>query len=87
MDLCRAVVTAIKADLKLPDLKTTWVKVMPDDRLQAITGGKADLLCEATTATLERRKLVDFSITTFISGAGMMIPARRADQLRGTRGP
>jgi len=73
VDLCRAVATALKGQLKLADLKVTYVKVTSKDRFDAITGGKADLLCEATTATLERRALVDFSIGTFISGAGMMI--------------
>jgi polar amino acid transport system substrate-binding protein/glutamate/aspartate transport system substrate-binding protein len=73
VDLCRAVATGIKAALKLSDLKITYVKVSSNDRFDAITGGKADLLCEATTATLERRATMDFSIPTFISGAGMMI--------------
>jgi polar amino acid transport system substrate-binding protein/glutamate/aspartate transport system substrate-binding protein len=63
----------VREELKLADLKITYVKVTPEDRFQAITGGKADLLCEATTATLERRGMMDFSISTFISGAGMMI--------------
>lgn len=49
------------------------MKVTPEDRLQAITDGKADLLCEATTVTLERREKMDFSVSTFISGAGLMI--------------
>jgi len=73
VDLCRAVAKGIKAELKLPELKLTYVKVTSKDRFDAVTGGKADLLCEATTATLDRRTLVDFSIATFISGAGMMI--------------
>jgi ABC-type amino acid transport substrate-binding protein len=73
VDLCRAVATAVQQQLKLDNLKTSWVKVSAEDRFQAITDNKADLLCEATTATLDRRTLVDFSIGTFISGAGMMI--------------
>jgi polar amino acid transport system substrate-binding protein/glutamate/aspartate transport system substrate-binding protein len=73
VDLCRAVAKSVQAQLKLAALKITYVKVTPQDRFDAISGGKADLLCEATTATLERRALMDFSISTFISGAGMMI--------------
>jgi polar amino acid transport system substrate-binding protein/glutamate/aspartate transport system substrate-binding protein len=73
VELCRAVAKSVQTELKLADLKITYVKVSPEDRFQAITGGKADLLCEATTATLERRGMMDFSISTFISGAGMMI--------------
>jgi|AraplaMF_Col_mMF_1032025.scaffolds.fasta_scaffold00024_137 ABC-type amino acid transport substrate-binding protein len=73
VELCRTVAKSVQTELKLADLKITWVKVSPEDRFQAITGGKADLLCEATTVTLERRAMMDFSISTFISGAGMMI--------------
>jgi polar amino acid transport system substrate-binding protein/glutamate/aspartate transport system substrate-binding protein len=73
VELCQAVAKSVQTELKLADLKITWVKVSPEDRFQAITSGKADLLCEATTVTLERRASMDFSISTFISGAGMMI--------------
>jgi polar amino acid transport system substrate-binding protein/glutamate/aspartate transport system substrate-binding protein len=59
--------------LKLADLRIRWVKVSPEDRFEVIAESKADLLCEATTVTLERRAKMDFSIATFISGAGMMI--------------
>jgi polar amino acid transport system substrate-binding protein/glutamate/aspartate transport system substrate-binding protein len=73
VELCRAVAESVKAALKLADLKISYVKVTAEDRFEAVTGGKADLLCEATTATLGRRASMDFSIATFISGAGMMI--------------
>src|ERR1700754_3322611 len=46
VELCRAVAKAVQADLKLTDLKTVYVKVTSEDRFDAITGGKADLLCE-----------------------------------------
>jgi polar amino acid transport system substrate-binding protein/glutamate/aspartate transport system substrate-binding protein len=71
--LCRAVAKSVEATLKLADLRIRWVKVSPEDRFEAIAESKADLLCEATTVTLERRAKMDFSIATFISGAGMMI--------------
>jgi ABC-type amino acid transport substrate-binding protein len=73
VELCQAVAMSVQKELKLAALKITYVKVGPEDRFDAITGGKADLLCEATTVTLERRASMDFSISTFISGAGMMI--------------
>jgi polar amino acid transport system substrate-binding protein/glutamate/aspartate transport system substrate-binding protein len=73
VELCRTVAKAIKAELKLATLKVSYVKVTAVNRFQAITEGKADLLCEATTATLKRRATINFSIPTFLSGAGMMI--------------
>lgn len=71
--LCKAVADQIKTQLKLPDLKTTYVPVTAENRFDTIGKGGADLLCEATTATLQRRDLVDFSLPTFVSGAGLAI--------------
>jgi ABC-type amino acid transport substrate-binding protein len=73
VDLCRAVAKHLVQQLKLPSLKLAYVPVNAVDRFDAITGGKADLLCEATTATLARRASVDFSISTFVDGASLMI--------------
>jgi polar amino acid transport system substrate-binding protein/glutamate/aspartate transport system substrate-binding protein len=71
--LCRAVAEDIKQQLKLPALKVELVPVTAEDRFQAITEKKADILCEATSATLSRREALDFSIPTFVSGAGLAI--------------
>src|SRR5689334_577100 len=73
VELCRAVADDIKRQLKLAKLDVRYVQVTAADRFEAIEKGRADLLCEATTATLSRRKLVDFSISTFVSGASLMI--------------
>lgn len=73
VNLCREVAAALAQELKLPELKVTYVPVTAADRFEAITQGRADLLCEATTATLARRALMDFSIPTYVSGAGLVI--------------
>jgi len=73
VDLCRSVVKHIADDLKIPDLKVDYVLVTAADRIDAIRSGKADLLCEPTSETLSRREQVDFSITTFIDGAGLLV--------------
>ncbi len=54
-------------------LNIVYVPVTAVDRFDAIAQGKADLLCEPTTQTLSRREQVDFSIPTFVDGAGLMI--------------
>ena len=73
VDLCRAVAKNLAQQLKLPSLKIDYVKVTAADRFDAVVEGKADLLCEPTTQTLSRRGQVDFSIPTFIDGAGLLI--------------
>jgi ABC-type amino acid transport substrate-binding protein len=75
VDLCRAVATKIAAQRNLSDLKVVYVPVTAADRFEAITHQKTDLLCEPTTATLSRREQVDFSIPTFLDGAGLMVRA------------
>lgn len=71
--LCKAVADDLKRQLDLAKIDVTYVPVTAADRFEAIEKDRADLLCEATTATLSRRKLVDFSIATFVSGASLMI--------------
>jgi polar amino acid transport system substrate-binding protein/glutamate/aspartate transport system substrate-binding protein len=73
VDLCREVTTHLKEQLKIPDLKIAYVPINSQNRFEAITGNKADLLCEAATATLSRRQIVDFSIPIFIDGASFVI--------------
>lgn len=73
VDLCREVAAGVKQQLGLAKLDIRYVTVTAADRLAAISQGRADLLCEATTATLSRRETVDFSIPTFLSGAGLLI--------------
>jgi hypothetical protein len=55
VDLCRAVVDQFKDQLKIPDLKVAYVVVNSVTRFDAVADNKADLLCEASTATLSRR--------------------------------
>ena len=73
VDLCRAVFDTLREELKIPDMKIVYVAVNSQDRFDALTNNKADLLCTSTTATLARRKTVDFSIPIFIDGASFVI--------------
>jgi polar amino acid transport system substrate-binding protein/glutamate/aspartate transport system substrate-binding protein len=72
VELCGAVVGDLKQELGLPDLLVEFVPVGAEDRFSALQDGTIDLLCGATTATLSRRELVDFSIPTFIDGASVL---------------
>ena len=73
VDLCQAVTKDLAQQLKIPDLKVAYVPVTTVNRLDAITQNKADLLCDSFTQTVERRKVVDFSIPTFIDGTSFAI--------------
>src|SRR5271170_4882891 len=73
IDLCGSVVKHIGEQLNINDLKISYVLVTAENRFEAIESGKADLLCEPTSETLSRREHVDFSITTFVDGASLLV--------------
>jgi len=75
VDLCRAVAVGLKESLKLGEISIKYVPVTAENRFKAVQDGQIDILCGATTATLARRELVDFSLATFIDGASVMLTA------------
>jgi ABC-type amino acid transport substrate-binding protein len=75
VDLCRNVGVAVKETLGLKDISIKYIPVTAENRFKAVQDGRIDILCGATTATLARRKLVDFSLGTFIDGATVMLKA------------
>ena len=75
VDLCRAVAVAVKKSLGLSEISLEYVPVTAENRFKAVQDGRVDILCGATTATLSRRELVDFSLGTFIDGASVMLMA------------
>jgi len=73
VDKGEAVARDIAQQLKLPGLKVEFVPVTTENRLDMIKQGKIDLLCDSLTETLDRRAVVDFSITTFVDGTSFAI--------------
>lgn len=72
VDLCTRVVDDLRSELKLPDLQARWVPVSVETRVRALVDGAIDLECGSTTNTLSRQERVDFSLTTFITGASLL---------------
>ena len=72
VDLCKRIATAVKDELKLADLKVTYVPLTSADRLDAIVNNKADIECGATTVTLSRAAKVDFTLMTFVTGGSLL---------------
>ena len=59
VDLCRAAADAIATQLKRSSLKTRWVKLTIQNRIDAVRRGQVDIECGTTTWTLARQRLVD----------------------------
>lgn len=71
VDLCRAVAAVLGKRLQRR-LSLVYVPVTAKNRFDAVRSGKIDLLCGATTETLSRRRLVQFSVSTFVTGASVI---------------
>jgi ABC-type amino acid transport substrate-binding protein len=75
VELCRAAAEGIAAQLKRTGLKTRWVKLTIQNRIDAVRKGEVDLECSTTTWTLSRQQLVDFSLVTFVDGGSLLVKA------------
>jgi glutamate/aspartate transport system substrate-binding protein len=75
VDLCRAVAEGLRAQLKRETLKTSWVKLTIQNRIDAVRRRQVDIECSTTTWTLGRQALVDFSLVTFVDGASILARA------------
>ena len=78
--LCQSVATDIADEVDRSELAVEYVPVGTADRFTALQEGRIDILCGATTATLARRAMIDFSIPTFIDGAGVLLRADGPDR-------
>jgi ABC-type amino acid transport substrate-binding protein len=75
IDICMHVASAIQKQLGMDNLKLNWVPVTAENRIDMVTQGKVDIECGTTTMTLSRQERVDFSLMTFIDGAGLLTTA------------
>jgi ABC-type amino acid transport substrate-binding protein len=73
VELCRRVADGIAAELKRTGMKTKWVKLTIQNRIDAVRKRQVDLECSTTTWTLTRQKLVDFSLITFVDGGSLLV--------------
>lgn len=72
--ICVGVAQAISKSLDLPDLNISFQAVDTKNRFEKVARGEIDLLCGAASITLERRKLVDFSVPVFVDGTAVLLP-------------
>ena len=84
VDLCKAVAAALG-----PDVRIEYVLVHAGERFVSVHDGKIDILCDPSTVTIARREIVDFSLPTFLDGAGILsrinAPVQRFEDLAGKR--
>jgi glutamate/aspartate transport system substrate-binding protein len=67
MDICDAIVHAVKKELKLDQLAVELVPVSSSTRIPLLANGTIDLECGSTTNNPERQRQVAFSHTHFLT--------------------
>ena len=72
IDLCKLLVDAISEEIGRT-IAIKWQPVTPESRIASVASGQSDLECGSTTSNLERRKLVAFSPTIFVSGTKLLV--------------
>jgi len=82
MDICEVVIEEISQHLH-KSIRADYVPVTPANRFDMVKDGAVDLECGSTTASAERRALVDFSPTMFVTGTKLLV--RRGSGIRSLR--
>lgn len=72
--ICVGLAQEIANKLEMADLEVVFQPVDTKNRFEKVASGEIDLLCGASTITLGRRELVDFSVPTFVDGAAVLLP-------------
>ena len=84
VDLCTEIAGALG-----PNVQPQYVRISADQRFEAVRDGRIDILCDPTSVTLARREMVDFSLPTYLDGAGVISrtgkPVQTFEDLGGKR--
>lgn len=73
VELCKEIGATIARALPDQTVAIEFVPVPANDRFAALERGDIDLLCGATTVTLDRRETMDFSLMTFVTGGVLLV--------------
>jgi len=71
IDICNQIAVEVESRLN-SKISVEYIPVNAENRFNALTDNKIDILCGATTKTLERQEKVDFSQLTFVTGAAFL---------------
>jgi glutamate/aspartate transport system substrate-binding protein len=72
LDLCEIVVEEIIAEVG-KEIRVAYRPVTPENRFDLVNSGEVDLECGSTTNNAERRKMVAFSPTIFVTGTKLLV--------------
>lgn len=76
IDICKSVIASMERQFKVTGIEIQWVPVTSQSRFDVVASGAADMECGASTVTLARMKLVDFSNYVFVESTGVAVMAK-----------
>jgi glutamate/aspartate transport system substrate-binding protein len=82
LDICEVVVDEIAREVGKA-LTVEFRPVTPENRIELVRSGAVDLECGSTTNSADRRKVVGFSPTMFVTGSKLLV--RRGSGIRTLR--
>ena len=87
IELCTNIVNSVKRELKNPNIATKYVPVTASNRFDALVNNTIDILCGATTKTLSRAEVVDFTQLSFVTGASLLsLESAKVSSVSGLQG-
>ena len=72
-DVCLALAPRLAVAAGLEDMEMVFQPVTPETRFEKVASGEIDMLCGASTITLARREIVDFSDPVYVDGTTVAI--------------
>jgi ABC-type amino acid transport substrate-binding protein len=73
VDLCRHIAKAVAGAVGGGKVEVTYAAVPANKRIEMVETGAIDIECGSSTHTIERRERVDFTLSTFVDGAEMLV--------------
>jgi glutamate/aspartate transport system substrate-binding protein len=87
LDLCDRIISAIRTNLGLRELKVNYQPVTGANRIPLLQNGTIDMECGSTTNTVDRQKVVSFLLTTFVTGTKLLVKSSsNASSLKDLKG-
>ncbi|QJF50056.1 amino acid ABC transporter substrate-binding protein [Roseobacter ponti] len=84
--VCFALAPLIGEQLGLTDINVIFEPVDTKNRFEKVANGEIDLLCGASTITLARREIVDFSEPVYVDGTAVALRRDAPETLSGLSG-
>jgi polar amino acid transport system substrate-binding protein len=73
IDLCLKIAERVKTGMGLSDMQVSYQALTSANAIDAVSSGSSDILCTPSLETLERRKLVSYSLPVYTAGLSVVV--------------